>query len=589
MKLLHWNCQGLGSTLTVHHLKDIRRTHNTDIMLLVETKNVDKYVNSVIKDLGYTHSFVVSARGSSGGLAMMWNDEVKIHFLGTPSLNKSDMYVEDGSNIFCLSYIYGHPELKSRKFLWEHLISDAAAGLYQSRPRLMVGDFNDIKDNTEKQGGAIRSEASFSLFRSMISVSGLHDLKCIGGFYTWNGNRSKYKIQSRIDRAMACCDWLDMYPNAHVKLLPWIGSDHRPLLICTEGIKRHRKGMFRYDNRWRLEPQVKRIIQEVWRSECQFIPPQNFSKVLEKCRGALSKWKRKSQSNTEKKINQLKEQIQCAYQAINTDHVYLNTLKAELMLMYRLEEEYWRTKSRVLWLRAGNRNTKFFHSKTKQRRSHNRILHLTYENGNTSSESADIHRQVEGYFRNLYSSGNPVIEEDITRGIPTTIDDEINSTLTKMVTEQEIEEAAFAIHPDKAPGPDGMNAGFFRHHWSTIKESVSSHVKVFFEHNCLDPKINHTHICLITKIENPSTVKDYRPISLSNVAYKIISKILADRLKPWLHRIISENQSAFVMGRQITDNVLIAHELMHSLHIKNLKTKYMALKLDISKAFDKVE
>ncbi|KAJ0264716.1 Reverse transcriptase zinc-binding domain-containing protein [Hirschfeldia incana] len=134
-----------------------------------------------------------------------------------------------------------------------------------------------------------------------------------------------------------------------------------------------------------------------------------------------------------------------------------------------------------------------------------------------------------------------------------------------------------------------MNAGFFRHHWAIIKQGVISHVKHFFDHSQLDPRINHTHICLIPKIDSPNTVKDYRPISLSNVAYKIISKILAERLKPWLNSVITENQSAFIPGRLITDNVLIAHELMHSLHTKNLKTKYMALKLDISKAFDKVE
>ena len=93
---------------------------------------------------------------------------------------------------------------------------------------------------------------------------------------------------------------------------------------------------------------------------------------------------------------------------------------------------------------------------------------------------------------------------------------------------------------------------------------------------------------LIPKIENPLAIKDYRPISLANVVYKLISKILAERLNPWLNDILSENQSVFIPGHLITD-VLIAHELMHSLHTKNFKNKFMALKLDIVKAFDKVE
>lgn len=105
----------------------------------------------------------------------------------------------------------------------------------------------------------------------------------------------------------------------------------------------------------------------------------------------------------------------------------------------------------------------------------------------------------------------------------------------------------------------------------------------------LDLTLNKTHIFLIPKIESPTKVKDYRPISQSNVAYKILSKVLTDRLKPLMHYIISENQSAFIPGRLITDNVLIAHELMHSMHTRKLSKSFMALKLDISKAFDRVK
>lgn len=125
-----------------------------------------------------------------------------------------------------------------------------------------------------QEGGVRRSEASFSLFRTLISVTGVvQDLKTIGGLYTWNGNRSKYNIRTRIDRAMATCEWLDLYPTAHVKLLPWIGSDHKPLLVDTESIKCNRKKQFRYDNRWRFEPGVKNIVKEVWQNDCLNLPP----------------------------------------------------------------------------------------------------------------------------------------------------------------------------------------------------------------------------------------------------------------------------------------------------------------------------
>ena len=174
-------------------------------------------------------------------------------------------------------------------------------------------------------------------------------------------------------------------------------------------------------------------------------------------------------------------------------------------------------------------------------------------------------------------------------GIPVTVTADIKRKLTSLVTEDEIKSAVFKMNPEKSLGPDGMTPSFYMQHLEIIKPGVISFVKLFFKQNQLDSKINQTHICLIPKIENPASIRDYRPISLANVAYKIISKVLAERLKPWLDNIITENQPSFIPERLITDNVLIAHELLHSLHTKNLKNKFMALKLDIAKAFDKVE
>lgn len=102
--------------------------------------------------------------------------------------------------------------------------------------------------------------------------------------------------------------------------------------------------------------------------------------------------------------------------------------------------------------------------------------------------------------------------------------------------------------------------------------------------------INHTNICMIPKINNPITLSDYRPIGLCNVLYKIISKCLVMRLKRHLNSIVSDSQAAFIPGRLITDNVMIAHEIMHSLKTrKRVSQTYMAVKTDVSKAYDRVE
>lgn len=101
--------------------------------------------------------------------------------------------------------------------------------------------------------------------------------------------------------------------------------------------------------------------------------------------------------------------------------------------------------------------------------------------------------------------------------------------------------------------------------------------------------MNHSFITLIPKLSNPQTPTDFLPISLSNTIYKLISKILANKLKPILNRLISPNQSAFLPGRQITDNIIVSHELIHSMKTSKKKKGFLALKIDLSKAFDRVE
>ena len=126
--------------------------------------------------------------------------------------------------------------------------------------------------------------------------------------------------------------------------------------------------------------------------------------------------------------------------------------------------------------------------------------------------------------------------------------------------------------------------------WHIVGDNVVSVVLEFLNTSYLLPDLNHTYIVLIPKIKNPIKVFDYRPISLCNVIYKIIAKVLANRLKQVLPHIISPTQSAFVPGRLITDNVLVAYEALHMMHgRKKGKNGTLAMKLDISKVYDRVE
>jgi hypothetical protein len=143
----------------------------------------------------------------------------------------------------------------------------------------------------------------------------------------------------------------------------------------------------------------------------------------------------------------------------------------------------------------------------------------------------------------------------------------------------------------KAPGPDGFTAGFFQQNWATIHIEICNAILYFFQTSVLDPKINVTNIALIPKVDSPCSVTDFRPISLCNVIYKLISKVLANRLKKEiLPEIISLFQSVFIPGRLISDNIIVAYEIMHSMQTRMWsKVGFMGMKLDMSKAYDRVE
>ena len=135
-----------------------------------------------------------------------------------------------------------------------------------------------------------------------------------------------------------------------------------------------------------------------------------------------------------------------------------------------------------------------------------------------------------------------------------------------------------------------MSDIFFHKYWSIVGLDVTNMVLNMLNLNMPIAEINKTNISLVPKTNNPTKMIEFRPISLCNVVYKLISKVLANRLKVILPHVITKNQSAFTFDRLITDNVLVAFELMHYLNHKiEGKESFMSIKLDMSKAFDRVK
>ena len=152
-----------------------------------------------------------------------------------------------------------------------------------------------------------------------------------------------------------------------------------------------------------------------------------------------------------------------------------------------------------------------------------------------------------------------------------------------------MKKALFSIGDLKAPGPDGLHAIFYKRFWSMLGDDLVKEVLHTVNTRVIPEGWNRTTIVLIPKVETPEKVSQFRPISLCNVVYKVISKMLANRLRGILPEIISEHQSAFVPGRLITDNVLLAYECIHAIKKKKGNSGLCAIKLDMHKAYDRVE
>lgn len=236
-----------------------------------------------------------------------------------------------------------------------------------------------------------------------------------------------------------------------------------------------------------------------------------------------------------------------------------------------------------------DKNLKYFHASCSTRRRINQIQKLKNEEGEWLDWQNGLAVFIKDYYVKLFSSSHTKVAGVIVC-IDSKITDRQNTELLLPITEEEVKFALFQMHPDKAPGPDEMTPAFFQKHWSIVGADIMKLTRDFFETGELLRDLNETYIVLIPKNKNLVSVMELRPIALCNDLMKIITKIIANRLKEVLSVIISDTQSAFIPGRLISDNIMISYEVMHYLKRKRFgKEGYMMIKLDIIKAYDRIE
>ncbi|GAU10788.1 hypothetical protein TSUD_424840, partial [Trifolium subterraneum] len=201
----------------------------------------------------------------------------------------------------------------------------------------------------------------------------------------------------------------------------------------------------------------------------------------------------------------------------------------EYDLILRQEEIHWYQKAREDWIKLGDRNTKFFHTKTVIRRKRNRIHGLHLRNGIWCTDNDMLQEEAQNYFKHLFCSLN---SNDLGGMIDNpqgpTLNEDACHSLTKHITKEEVTQALNQMHPFKAPSPDDFQGIFFKQYWHIIGDDVVRLISTTFEIGIFPQSLSETLIALIPKTNCPNNFKEFRPISLCNTVYKLITKILVN-------------------------------------------------------------
>ncbi|XP_071918841.1 uncharacterized protein [Coffea arabica] len=478
--------------------------------------------------------------------------------------------------------------VEERRELWSNLVADKPSSL----PWCIGGDFNVIMAPHEKRGGRPFAVAEGVEFMSFLEEAGVFDVGFSGPSFTWcNNRRDRARASKRLDRLLVNGKCLDFSAAISVVHLARHPSDHAPLKISFASRSDNKPRPFRFLNVWTTKPDLLEVIKHAWGQEASGSPLRVLCFKLLAARRAIQVWNKQWFGNVFDAVREAEQAVQRAEEAVDHDdseegQVELRKAQAELRYALSIEEQYWSQKARVKWLRSGDRNSRYFHAVVRQRRAQGMIHRIKKSNSEWVDTDTEIASEAIAYFSNLFA-GPLEAASDMLHLIPPLITTEDNCMFEAAPTIKEVHQAVRAMDGDSAAGPDGFTGKFYTFAWEVIAQNVYNAVLSFFYGAELPHFVTSTSIVLLPKVSNPQDLSQFRPISLCNFFNKLLSRILADKVAGVLPRIISPEQSGFVKGRNISENYLLAQEVVAGIG-KKARGGNVVLKLDMSKAYDRV-
>ncbi|KAJ0547939.1 putative RNA-directed DNA polymerase [Helianthus annuus] len=376
-----------------------------------------------------------------------------------------------------------------------------------------------------------------------------------------------------------------------VQALPRLWSDHCPVVLISKAVNFGPRP-FRIFNSWLEKEGFAEVVEKACREfPVLSLPPDALLiKKLGFIRGRIREWRDKmllkegeSRRLAESELEELESVLEVRDLTEEEEWV-MSENKETLAELEMAKSSDLRQRSRVRWAKEGDENSKFFHTMVNCRKASNVIHGLNIGNSWVSKPSL-VKKGVLNFFRSKFVEdcvSRPSLDCANLKKL-SSID---ASWLESEFSVAEIKDGVFGCGDDRAPGPDGFNFRFFKRFWSLFENDFVSIMSGFFESGLINDGCGSSFIALVPKVRDPSGLGDYRPISLVGVVNKVISKVLANRLKKVLGSVISNSQSAFLGDRFILDGPLIINEVCSWL--KKSKKEALLFKIDFEKAYDNI-
>ena len=311
MSLISWNCRGLGNLRTVKALQKVINKEDPAIVFLMETKSDLEWMGKVKEWCKFKHGFIVPSQGKSGGLAMLWREEVRLD-IQTYSSSHIDAWVHGGDDVgwWHLTGFYGDPDTSKRGESWQKM---KRLGGTSDFPWLIIGDFNEITWVEEKEGGSCRPRQQLGNFVEAINWCRLKEVGFVGPRFTWLYQREDgIQIRERLDRALATLEWLRLFPSAKLFHLTSSASDHSPLSLhlVRRSPKRKLGRVFRFESMWLKYSRCEEVVNEAWDEGKSMGIGCTLNNCLDRCRVKLDAWNKLEFGHVGRMIAELQKKLE---------------------------------------------------------------------------------------------------------------------------------------------------------------------------------------------------------------------------------------------------------------------------------------